>query len=326
MKRLGNLYEKIYELENLNLAEKNARKGKSRQKQVKNFSKSRELNILSIHEVLKNEEYKVSKYSTFTIFDKKFRDIYVLPYKDRIIQHAILQVIKPIFDKSFISQTYSCIKNKGIHKALKQLKHYLKDKSNKYCLFLDIKKYYPNINKTTLKLFFRRKFKDRKLLNLLDSVIDSHSKGIPIGSYLSQYFGNFYLTYFDHFLKEVKKVKYLRYMDNICILHSDKEYLHTLKREIESYLYNILDLELSTSQIFPINSRGIDFVGYVNYSSHILIRKSIKQNFIKMLKSNPNQESINSYLGWFKHANCVNLTNKYLNNDKTIRHNIRRSY
>lgn len=321
MKRKGNLYEQIYSLENLYLAEKNARKGKKYQKQIREFSKNRDNNILELHNALRNEEYKVSKYSVFTIFDKKERQIFVLPYKDRVIQHAILQIINPIFNKCFISQTYSCIKNKGIHKAYYRLKKYLKDKENtKYCLFLDVKKYYPNINKTTLKQFLRRKFKDRKLLNLLDGIIDSHNQGIPIGSYLSQIFGNFYLTYFDHWIKS-KKVIYLKYMDNIIILHKCKQFLHNLRIEIETYLFNILDLQLSTYQVFPVSSRGIDFVGYKLFHTHSLLRKSIKTNFIKMIKNNPNKESISSYLGWTSHSNSINLTNKYLNNDKTTKLN-----
>jgi len=326
MKRKGNLYEQIYSLENLYLAEKNARKGKKYQKQIIQFSKNRDINISEIHNLLKNEEYKVSKYSVFTIFDKKEREIFVLPYKDRIIQHAILNIIKPILDKCFISQTYSCIKNRGIHKALYKLKYYLKDIENtKYCLFLDIKKYYPNINKYTLKQFLRRKFKDRKLLNLLDTIIDSHNQGIPIGSFLSQYFGNFYLTYFDHWLKS-KKLIYLRYMDNIIILHKSKEFLYNLRIEIQTYLFNILDLQLSTYQIFPVESRGIDFVGYKVYHTHILLRKQIKQNFKIMLQKYPNENSISSYKGWISHCNGLNLWQKYIQNDnKTIKFNFRRS-
>lgn len=310
MKRVGNLYEKIYSIENLELAYKNAVKGK------KYNSKNRVKIILSIQKDLINQEYKVSKYSVFTIFDKKERIIYSLPLRDKIIQHAILQIISPIFIRCFISQTYSCIPKRGVHKALKAVKLGLKDKNLKYCLKIDIKKYYPSINISILKYFLRRKFKDRKLLSLLDSIIDSHIQGIPIGSYISQIFGNFYLTYFDHWVKETLKIKYYyKYMDDIIILHNSKDYLHYIKDEIESYLYNVLDLKFSKWQIFPINSRGVNFVGYVIYPTHIKIRKTIKQNFKQMLQKYPNKNSISSYKGWILHSNGINLWQKYIKHE-----------
>jgi hypothetical protein len=307
MKRIGYLYEKIYSLENLELAYKNAIKGKNI------YSKNKNTLLLNIQQELINYEYKVSKYSVFTIFDKKERTIYSLPLKDKIIQHAILQVINPIFIKCFISQTYSCIPKRGIHKALREVKKSLNNKDNIYVLKLDIKKYYPSINIETLKIFLRKKFKDRKLLHLLDIILNSHNQGIPIGNYISQYFGNFYLTYFDHYLKETLRLKYyFRYMDDMVIIHNCKKYLHQIKNYIEYYLNNILNLQLSNWQIFLIKTRGIDFVGYVIYPTHIQLRKQIKQNFKNMLQKYPNDKSISSYKGWIIHCNGINLWQKYI--------------
>ena len=319
MKRIGNLYEQIISIDNLNLADKRARRGKKWQYGVINHSKNRELNILKLHKTLLNKEFKTSKYSVFTIFDKKEREIYSLSYyPDRIVHHAILNVISSTFIRCFISQTYSCIPKRGIHKCLKDLRTALEDKdSTIYCLKLDIKKYYPSINKATLKLFLRRKFKDRDLLNLLDGIIDSNNKGIPIGNYLSQFFANFYLTYFDHYLKEDLRIKYYyRYMDDLVVLHSNKEYLHKLREDIQDYLHNILDLELSNWQIFQTKITGIDFVGYKCFPKHTLLRKGIKKNFIKMIKYYPNDKSKASYMGWLLHCNSINLQNKYLKYDK----------
>lgn len=315
MKRKSNLYQQIISIENLRIADKNARKGKKEQKGVRKHDIDREVNIRRLQQILSNKEFKTSKYNTFTIFDKKEREIFVLPYfPDRILHHAILQIINRVFINCFIAQTYSCIPKRGIHKCLKDLNKALEDKSNtKYCLKLDIKKFYPNINKLTLKTFLRRKFKDRDLLHLLDEIIDSNENGIPIGNYLSQFFGNFYLTYFDHWLKEEKKIKYyFRYMDDLVILHSDKDFLHKLEEEIETYLWNILDLQLSNKQVFPVENRGIDFVGYKSYHTYILLRKSIKKNFIKMIKFNKNEKSISSYNGWLTHCNSKKLQRKYL--------------
>lgn len=199
MKRIGNLYEKIYNIDNLILAEKKARRGKSNKKEVIEFTKNKYRNISILYNLLKDNKYKTSKYELFTLYDPKQREISKLPYfPDRILHHAVMNIIEDIFVRSFTSNTYNCIKGRGIHKALYKLKDNLKDVDNtQYCLKLDIKKFYPNIDNNILKQLLRRKFKDQKLLNLLDEIIDS-TIGIPIGNYLSQFFANFYLSYFDH--------------------------------------------------------------------------------------------------------------------------------
>ena len=160
----------------------------------------------------------------------------------------------------------------------------------------------------------RRKFKDYKLLNLLDEIIDS-AEGIPIGNYLSQYFANFYLSYFDHWIKEDLKIKYyFRYADDIVILNSDKRELHSILEKIRNYLTTNLKLEIKGKyQIFPIESRGIDFVGYKRFHTHVLLRKSIKQRFAKMLHNNRNNKSIASYYGWTKYCDSKKLIRKFLN-------------
>lgn len=316
MKRIGNLYEKICSLENLKLAEKNARKGKSKQKGVKLFDLNKEDNLINLHHVLLNREYKTSPYKIWKIFDGKEREIFELPYyPDRITHHAVMNVIGEILTKSFVKNTYSCIKKRGIHKCLRELNKDLKNKEDTiYCLKIDVKKFYPSVNKEILKRLLRRKFKDKDLLYLLDEIIDSNECGLPIGNYISQIFGNFYLSYFDHYLKENLRLKFTyRYCDDICILGSNKDELRGNLIKIIDYLKDKLDLTLSNYQIFPVESRGINFVGYISYHNKILLRPSIKHKFIKMIKYNKNDKSIASYNGWLKHANCINLKNKYLN-------------
>ncbi|MGK0175655.1 MAG: RNA-directed DNA polymerase [Ulvibacter sp.] len=315
MKRIGDLYREIISVDNLKIADEKAQKGKSNQYGVQRHNKNRESNILRLHESLKNKFYKTSDYDVFKIYDPKERDIYRLPYyPDRITHHAIMNVLEPIFVSTFTSDTYSCIKNRGIHLALKNLKKSLKDEENtKYCLKLDIRKFYPNVDNDILKTLLRRKFKDKDLLWLLDEIIDS-VKGLPIGNYLSQYFANFYLSYFDHWIKEKRAVKYyFRYADDIILLHGDKERLHTELSEIRGYLSHTLSLSIKSNyQIFPVESRGIDFVGYVSFHTHTLLRKTIKKRFAKMLKTNPNKASIDSYLGWTKHCDSKNLIKQLL--------------
>ena len=317
MKRIGNLFEKICSIENLKLADEKARKGKSKQYGIKLHDKNRENNILLLHESLKNKTYKTSEYNVFEIHEPKIRKIYSLPYyPDRIVHHGIMNILESIFLSVFTTDSYSCIKGKGIHGALLNLNEDLKDRNDtEYCLKLDIKKFYPSINNTILKSLLRKKFKDKDLLWLLDEIIDS-AEGCPIGNYLSQTFANFYLAYFDHWLKENKKIKYyFRYCDDMVILSDNKKELHELLLEINNYLNVNLKLELKSNyQIFSVEARGIDFVGYKSFHDFILLRKSIKNKFIKMLRFNKNNKSISSYYGWFKYCDSYKLMNKYIPN------------
>lgn len=332
MKRYGYLYHKVYDFDNIEEAHKNSRKGKSYYHEVQKVDENPQYYYLKIHKMLKNKtfsnsDYKVIKKRTLS---GKVRTIHKLPYfPDRIIHHCIVQILEPIWIKSFIIDTYSCIPNRGIHKCVRKLKRVLKNKEDtKYCLKLDVKKYYPSINHSILKQIIRKKIKDYNLLCLLDEIIDSAS-GVPIGNYLSQYFGNLYLNYFDHWIKEDLKYKYyFRYCDDMIILHNNKKNLHKLKDKIEYYLNNKLKLKLKNNwQIFPVNKRGIDFLGYKFFHRFTLIRKSLKERFKKRVnyiknnwrKINPISiiSSIMSYLGWFKFANCYNLIKKYM--DKKLK-------
>jgi len=318
MKRLTNLYDKIINVENLTEADRIAQKGKAKQYGVALHNKNKEADILKLHDMLKSKTYQTSRYDIFKVYEPKEREVYRLPYfPDRIAHHAIMRVLEPIFVATYTADTYSCIKKRGIHAASFALRKALKDQSETlYCLKLDVKKFYPSIDHDVLKALLRRKFKDKDLLWLLDEIIDS-APGLPIGNYLSQYLANFYLSYFDHWIKEDLRVKYyFRYADDLVILHRDKECLHQLLKLIKTYFKDRLKLEVKSNwQVFPVNSRGIDFVGYVHFHTHVLLRKRIKQNFARMLKRNPNQASVSSYKGWLKHCHSKHLQKKLLLNE-----------
>jgi len=179
-------------------------------------------------------------------------------------------------------------------------------------LKLDIKKYFPSINHDILKDFINNKIKDRNVLQLLYGIIDSNKLGIPLGNYTSQLFGNIYSNSLLHYLKEELKIKYLfLYCDDLVILGSNKDELRVILNKIRIYLDINLKLSLSNYQIFPVKSRGIDFLGYVSYHDCIYLRKSIKNDYIKMMKYYPNKKSKASYNGWLLACNSVNLRNKY---------------
>lgn len=315
MKRVGNIYQQIISIENLIEADVKAQKGKSKQYGVVRHNRNPDQNIWDLHKRLRDKNYKTSNYDVFKVYEPKEREVFRLPYfPDRITHHAIMNVLESIFLKVFTSDSYSCIKGKGIHAASFSVRKALKNvEGTKYCLKLDIRKFYPNIDHDIMKSHLRRKFKDKDLLWLLDEIIDS-APGLPIGNYLSQYFANFYLTYFDHWIKEALKVKYyFRYADDIVILSNDKENLQQILKAIKEYFEIQLKLEVKDNwQIFPVESRGIDFVGYVHFHTHTLLRKSIKKRFARMLKRKPKRESIASYYGWAKHCNSKHLLKKLL--------------
>ena len=235
-----------------------------------------------------------------------------------------MNILEPIWTKIFIKNTYACIKGRGIHSLLKDLKYDISHDSDntKYCLKLDIKKFYPQINHEILKTIIRKKIKDIKLLNLLDNIIDS-APGVPIGNYLSQYFANLYLAYFDHWVKEELRVKYYyRYADDIVILSKDKNQLRQWLIVIKLYLSQVLKLQLKSNyQIFLVDSRGIDYVGYVIKHDYIRLRKSIKKRMLKTINlyiknkisDNVLKIKMESYFGWIKYCNSKNLLIAILN-------------
>ena len=336
MKRYGNLYKQIYDLDNLRLAHQNAKRGKGWYTEVREVDSDLETYLKRLQDMLINHTYKTSEYTSFIKKEgKKEREIFKLPYfPDRICQWAILQVIEPYILKRLTYNTYSAIPGKGIHAALKDVEKAMRtDVPNcQYCLKIDVKKYYPSINHQLMKEKFRKLFKDPELLWLLDEIIDSISTsprlpdtGIPIGNYLSQYCGNYFLSDFHRWLKEEKKVKHcFGYMDDVTIFGSSKEELHALKDEIDLYFFHEKLTMKENWQIFPTYTRGVDFVGYRIFLDYTLLRKSSCKTFKKKAtrlrkKCSTGKRmnysewcSVNSYDGWMKHCDSFRLKKKYI--------------
>lgn len=342
MKRIGNIYSKIYDLENLRQAHYCAKRDKSHYRAVQMVEADLENRLLLIQEMLKNKTYEVGQYKISIIEDKgKTRLLHKLPYfPDRIIQWAIMLQLEQTFCQVFTNFSCASLKGRGTKYAADLLKKHLRDEEgSKYCLKMDIKKFYPSIDRDILKRMLRKKIKDKDLLWLLDQIIDKESigpdqenissefkkiyfqegKGLPIGSYLSQYLANFYLAYFDHWLVEEMNCRYVvRYMDDIVILHYDKNFLHKLRVRSQEYLEQWLDLKLKENwQVFPVAARGVDFVGYRHYHHHRLLRKKTKKNMKKSVKAflkNKNQHtwcSVLSFYGWLKSCNSFFLCRRY---------------
>ena len=324
MKRVGNLWENIIDIDNIKNAIDLSIINKKETKIRKTISTEKDFFAEKIYDILKSQKHVFTINKSFEINEPKQRIIDCPPYyPDRIIHHALMNVIKPILLKRFIFDTYGAIKNKGIHKLSNKLFRVLKTYDNMgYFLKIDIKKFYQNINNDILKTQYRKIIKCKKTINLIDNIIDAHSNGLPIGSLVSQYSGNLYLSWFDRYVKEELRIKhYFRYMDDMVFLFETKEIAKLNQRKIKEYIQNELLLEINSSEkLAPINC-GIDFVGYVFYKTHYRLRKSIKirmrRRINSLLKNNVSdvvfKRKTASYFGWAKKCFGRNLIRKYFN-------------
>lgn len=294
-KKLRNVYELIYAPDNLTKAQYIAQKGKADHSDVRRFNKHILENLTALYEMLRDETYTPGEYRIKTIHDPKEREIMIAPFfPDRIVHHCIINVLGQHWTHIFTSNTYSCIKGRGTHKCMLDVRNALRrdKRGTKYCLKTDLTKYYDNIDHAALKRILRYTIADERLLRLLDKIIDSNGKekGLPIGNYTSQYFANLYLAYFDHWVVEelkalVKarfgcKLYYFRYMDDMVFLAESSDALHFVLDMTGLYLGGELKVEFKKNwQIFPVDDRGIDFVGFILNHYGVLLRKSILMRF-----------------------------------------------
>lgn len=321
MKRHGNLWDKIVDPDNLYKAYRAARKGKGWRKTIRRFEKNVNGNLLKLQRDLCTGTFTTSEYSEKTVYEPKKRQIYKLPfYPDRVVQHALLQVLIPIWDNLMIYDSYACRENKGMHQASKKTMGYVK--KYRYCFKADISKFYPSIDHQILLKIIRRKIKCKPTLNLLEDIICSYpgGKNTPIGNYTSQWFGNLYMNEVDQLIKHKFKIKaYIRYCDDFVLFHNSKETLKEIKDYIESFLSFELELRFSKWSIFPV-TQGVDFLGYRHFPNKVLLRKSSARRIIKRISKLPRllekraislvqyRSSIASTEGWLKWANTYNLT------------------
>lgn len=323
LKRYGNLWEKIISKDNFEVAYKNSKKNKSKFKAVVKFQKNWEVKLEEVRQLLINGGFHTSEYKSKKVYEPKERIIYILPYKpDRIIQHALMNVLTPIFEKLFIADSYACIKGRGQHKGSLRCMYFVR--RNKYCLKCDIRKFYPSIDQKILFEMLRRVIKCQKTLDLIADIVFSFKggKNAPIGNLTSQWFGNFYMTKLDRYIKQDLRIKdYVRYCDDFCLFSNDKKYLHYCREKIQEFLDKELALIFSKCDIFN-TKQGVDFLGYRHFDNYILLRKSTAKRVIKrfrklqddykngIIEEEKYRSSITSTYGWLKHANTHNLQTK----------------
>ena len=274
------------------------------------FMKNPAENLEQIRRSVIDGEFRTSRYRRKIILEPKRREIFILPFSpDRIVHHAVMNVLIPIFDPMLIRDTHACRPGYGLHSASARVMEFVR--RNEYILQCDVKKFYPSINHAKLYGIISRKVADKKLLAIIRDIIYSigGEKNMPIGNFCSQWFGNIYLSELDHFIKrELHCRDYLRYCDDFCLFSKDKRQLREWLGRIRDFLRDELLLELSYCEIFPVAS-GLDFLGYRHFPEFILLRKRTARRLRRRLRNGPSMEQVASAWGWTKHAN----THAFLN-------------
>ncbi len=294
MNRISDIYSKIVSKENLYRAAYTASRGRRYKAAAANFNFFLEQEIDSLWKELSTKTYRHGKYRTFTIYEPKEREIAAAPFRDRVVHHAVREILEPIIDKEFIYDSYACRKGKGTHKAVGRAQSFLKQ--NKFCFHGDIRKYFPSIDHSILKGILRKRIEGKDVLRLLDEIIDSavtltqcelssleYAKALPLGNLTSQFFANLYLNELDLFAKVgLRKRHYLRYMDDFLVFGNSKMELKETKNKMRMFLKKLLNLDLheGKSQIYKVSS-GIKFLGFRIFKNH---RKLASDNVRKLKK------------------------------------------
>lgn len=334
-----NLWPELISWPNLIAAWERTSRGRTRQRDVIAFKADLEPNLIEIQESLIQRTYRTGPYHRFFVFEPKRRQIASLPLKDRVVQHALVRVVEPIFEARFIDQSFACRVGMGAHKGADKLQRYLRqvqrDHGAIYALKADISKYFPSICHDVLRRIIRRHIACPDTLWLIDEIISSSReagallpRGIPIGNLASQMFANIYLHELDHFVKHtLREARYVRYMDDFVIVHHEKSHLHEARAAIEDFLHAELGLKTNRkTQVFPVRACGqpVDFLGYRIWPTHRALRKDsihrMKRKMRRMVRLyregrmtwDEIDPVIISWIGHARHADTYNLRSKVL--------------
>ena len=309
------MFEKIISLKNLFDAWSEFRKDKRRKKDVAEFELGLEDNVFRLHDDLVNGTYKHGGYFSFYIHDPKKRHIHKASVRDRLLHHAIIRVIEPMWDKKFIFDSWSSRKYKGTHFAVKRL-HKIGLKLSKnhsrtlWMLKLDIRKFFDSVDHKILLRILREKTFDNRLVNLFEDIVESFNPGIPLGNLTSQIFANIYMNKLDQFVKhEIKVEGYIRYADDFVLMHTDRNFLESCIVRIQDFTEGNLKLRVHPNKIIlKTYSSGIDYLGYVCFPSHRILRTKTK----KRLFRRATDKNFSSYNGILSHCRSRDLKIKLL--------------
>jgi retron-type reverse transcriptase len=315
------MYDSIISLENLLGAWKDFLKGKRSKDDVQKFQYQLSDNLLSLHSDLLNKKYAHGGYYAFNISDPKPRNIHKANVRDRLLHHAIYHKLYPFFDPKFIHDSYSCRKWKGTHKAIQRFKTFAnkRSKNNTRTLWMlkcDIRKFFESIDHGVLITILKSNITDMNVIDLLSRVITSfHStekgKGLPLGNLTSQLLVNVYMNTFDQFIKHKLKVKhYIRYADDFVLMHEDKDFLKDMLQKMQYFLKEKLKLDIHPHKThLKTYTSGVDFLGWINFPDHRVLRTNTKHRMFKKMKDYSNERA-KSYLGLLSHGNAKQLQAK----------------
>ncbi|MBW4465473.1 MAG: RNA-directed DNA polymerase [Pegethrix bostrychoides GSE-TBD4-15B] len=338
MKRHGYLWPQIMTFENLLIAARKAQKGKRFRENVLEFNYSLEAQLFQLQQQLQTKTYQPGAYRTFEVKEPKPRLISAAPYRDRVVHHALCNVILPIFERSLIPDTYANRVGFGTHRALRRFTQFAR--ANRYVLQCDIRKYFPSIDHAILKALIRRKIKCPDTLWLIDTIIDhsnpqepvlhafpgddlltaTRRQGLPIGNLTSQFFANIYLNGFDHFvIDQLQAKQYLRYVDDFALFSDHQSLLAEARIAIEDYLVGLrLKIHPIKSQLFETRI-GASFVGFRVFPDMIRVRapnllrarkrlKRLKRGYSSGRVSGDRlSQSLQSWAAHLKHGNTWRL-------------------
>lgn len=315
---MSHKFEDIIDVDNLLEAWKEFVRGKKHKHDVCEFSMRLMDNIFSLHSDLFNHTYKHGAYQAFNICDPKPRNIHKATVRDRLLHHAIYRVLYPFFARTFIADSYSCQLGKGTHRALARFRQfsYIVSKNNtRACWILkcDIRKFFASIDHSVLFDILQQYISDQDAIWLLREIIKSFStepgKGLPLGNLTSQLLVNIYMNAFDQFAKHKLKAQYyIRYADDFVIFSQDRGWLKQQTTPIKNFLTDRLKLELHPDKLFiKTLASGVDFLGWVNFSGHRVLRTATKRRMMRRLTENKLPATLNSYLGLLKHGNTYKL-------------------
>lgn len=321
--RSTDTYQDIISTENLLDAWREFVAGKRKRLDVQDFERHLMDYLLSLQEDLKTKNYRHSLYKAFKITDPKPRDIHKASVRDRLLHHALYRKLYPLFERTFIADSYSCRDEKGVHKALDRFTKFARMVSRNHTktawvLKCDIRKFFASIDHSVLKGILARYIPDEDVNWLLAVIIDSFSStrdgvGLPLGNLTSQLLVNIYMNEFDQFAKHQLKAKYyIRYADDFVILSDDRDWLVSLLPRIDTFLKERLQLTLHPNKVsIGTVSSGIDFLGWVHFQDHIVLRTTTKQRMFHKLKaSEMKPEVLSSYIGLLGHGNTEKLISR----------------